>query len=353
MLCIRHACWALLGFVGVVSCTRSSPSATKPLVVAPPTATTFTNPLLPTGPDPWVFQKDGFYYYMHTTGVNVTLWKTAKMSELGTAVRKIIWTPPAEGPYSHDIWAPEIHFFDGKWYVYFTAGPGNCCGGQRLWVLENANADPTTGTWTWKGQLVIPSQDQWAIDGTVLVQNGRRYFVWSGQEIGSDQQNIYIAQMRNPWTLVGPRTQLSHPQYDWEQRGKPKVNEGPEVIKHAGKTFLVYSASFCGTDDYALGMLTASAKANPLNASSWTKSATPVFTKSAASNAYGPGHNSFFVSKDGRQNWLIYHANLEAGQGCGNARNPRMQPFTWNADGSPNFGSPVATGTALPRPGGE
>jgi GH43 family beta-xylosidase len=159
--------------------------------------------------------------------------------------------------------------------------------------------------------------------------------------------------MRNPWTLIGPRTQLSHPQYDWEQHGKPKVNEGPEMIKHAGKTFLVYSASFCGTDDYALGMLTTSAKANPLDASAWTKSATPIFTKSAASRAYGPGHNGFFVLKDGRQSWLIYHANLEANQGCGNVHNPRMQPFTLKADGSPDFGDPVAMGTALPRPGGE
>jgi GH43 family beta-xylosidase len=77
--------------------------------------------------------------------------------------------------------------------------------------------------------------------------------------------------MRNPWTLISPRTQLSHPQYDWEQHGKPKVNEGPEVIKHAGKTFLVYSASFCGTDDYALGMLTISDKANQLDTSSFGK----------------------------------------------------------------------------------
>ena len=353
---LRVSLLAPLLLASLLDCKKAEPGAspTPPVVGQPPAAaTTFTNPLLPTGPDPWVYQKDGFYYYMHTTGVNLTLWKTAKMSELGSAVSKVIWTPPASGLNSHDVWAPEIHFLDGKWYVYFTAGPGNCCGGQRLWVLENASADPTTGTWTEKGQIAVPGQDLWAIDGTILEQNGDRYLVWSGQEAGSDQQNIYIAQMSNPWTLTGPRTQLSHPQYDWEQNGIPKVNEGPEVIMHAGKTYLTYSASHCSTDDYALGMLSASATANPLDASAWTKSATPVFKKSAASSAYGPGHNGFFVSKDGQQNWLIYHANLQAGQGCGNARNPRMQPFTWNTDGSPNFGTPVATGIALPRPAGE
>ncbi|GAC1596517.1 MAG: glycoside hydrolase family 43 protein [Hymenobacter sp.] len=322
-------------------------------MAAPVAATTFTNPLLPTGPDPWVYQKDGYYYFMATTGINITLRKTARMSELGAAPTTVVWTPTSFGPNSHDVWAPELHFLDGKWYIYFTAGPGNCCGGQRLWVLENANADPTTGPWTEKGQLVVPGKDLWAIDGTILEQNGKRYLLWSGQEAGSEQQNLYICPMSNPWTLTAPRVQLSAPQYPWELNGYPKVNEGPEVLQHAGKTFITYSASHCTTDDYTLGLLTASASADPLVAGNWTKSTTPVFTKNPTNNAYGPGHNGFFVSKDGLENWLLYHANLQARQGCGDARNPRMQKFTWNADGSPNFDTPAATGVALPRPGGE
>jgi len=344
------AAWLLLSASG---CKKGADPVAAPLVTPPATATTFTNPLLGTGPDPWVIQKDGYYYYMHTTGVNLTLWKTAKMSELGSAVSKVIWMPPAAGLNARDIWAPELHFLDGKWYVYFTAGPGNCCGGQRLWVLENDSADPTAGTWTEKGQLAVPGQDLWAIDGTILEQNGNRYLLWSGQEAGSVQQNIYICRMSSPTTLVAPRVQLSAPQLPWELNGFPKVNEGPEIIKHGNKTNLVYSASHCSTDDYALGLLTTSSTADPLVAASWTKSATPVFTKNPSNNAYGPGHNAFFTSKDGQENWIIYHANLAPNQGCGNARNPRMQKFTWNADDTPAFGTPVPTGTPLPRPGGE
>jgi GH43 family beta-xylosidase len=358
MLFSQPSRWAALLLAGCMACACSKGGTTgggggvTPPPVAP-TVTTFTNPLLPSGPDPWVYQKDGTYYYMQTTGNNLVLRKTSKMSELASGVSTTIWTPKATGPASHDIWAPEIHFLDGKWYVYFTAGPGNCCGGQRLWVLENASPDPTTGTWVEKGQIAVPGQNLWAIDGTILEQNGQRYLVWSGQEAGSDQQNLYIARMSNPWTLTGQRTQLSHPEYGWELHGTPKVNEGPEVIQHAGKTYLVYSASHCSTDDYALGMLTASATADPLDAASWTKSTTPVFTQNPTNNAYGPGHNGFFTSKDGSQNWIIYHANLRAGQGCGDVRTPRMQQFTWKADGSPEFGTPVATGVALPRPAGE
>jgi GH43 family beta-xylosidase len=291
---------------------------------------------------------------MATTGNNVTLRKTAKMSELSSAPATVVWTPPSNGANSRDIWAPEIHFLDGKWYIYFTAGPGNCCGGQRMWVLENAAADPTTGTWIEKGRIFNPTEDFWAIDATVLEQNGQRYLLWSGHaNATTEEQRLYISRMSNPWTLTGPRVELSRPQFSWEQQGVLPVNEGPQILKNAGKTFLVYSASHCTSDSYSLGLLTASATADPMNAAAWTKTPTPVFVTNATAGAYGPGHNAFFKSKDGQQDWILYHANSRPNLGCGDARNPRMQPFTYRPDGTPDFGAPVSIGVALPRPAGE
>ena len=84
-------------------------------------AATLTNPLLPSGPDPWVLMHNGVYYYTNSTGRNITLWRTRNIEDLKTAEKKVVWTPPASGPYSHDIWAPELHFFAGKWYLYFSA----------------------------------------------------------------------------------------------------------------------------------------------------------------------------------------------------------------------------------------
>lgn len=317
----------------------------------PPAPATFTNPLLPSGPDPWVVQKDGTYYFLVTTGGDVRIRKTAKMSALAAAPVTVVWRPAPKAPNARDIWAPELHFLDGKWYIYFTAGPGQCCGGQRLWVLENAGPDPTQGTWTEKGRLYTQADDYWAIDGTVFEQGGKRYLLWSGQRPNDTTQRLYIAQMQNPWTLTGPRVELSEPTYAWEKYGMVPVNEGPEIIQHKGNTFLLYSASHCGTDYYGLGQLRMRSNADPLVASNWTKSATPVFVQGAG--AYGPGHNGFFKSKNGREDWLIYHANNQPNQGCGDRRNPRMQKFTWNADGSPHFGPPAALGAALPLPAGE
>ena len=321
---------------------------------------TFRNPVLPTGPDPWVEYKDGFYYYMNTTGKNLTVWKTRNIADLATAEKKIVWTPPATGPYSHDIWAPEIHFLEGKWYIYFAADAKDNTT-HRIWAIENASPDPLVGEWTFKGK-VSDATDKWAIDASVFEDHGKLYLIWSGWE-GDENgtQSIYIARMKNPWTVDSARTRLSTPQFPWEKvgdmplsmrSGNPPhidVNEGPEILKHGDKIFLIYSASACWTDDYALGMLAATSGSRLLDANAWKKSDKPVFHQSPSNHVYATGHNSFFKGADGRD-WILYHANSEPGQGCGWHRAPRAQPFNWNPDGTPNFGEPQPVTKEMERP---
>lgn len=133
----------------------------------------------------------------------------------------------------------------------------------------------------------------------------------------------------------------------------PSVNEGPEGLIHNGNLFVTYSASGCWTDNYALGLLSLQENGDPLNATHWTKSPTPAFQKLASSEAFGTGHNGFFKSLDDTEDWLIYHANPQTNQGCGHYRSPRIQKFTWNANGTPNFGVPVKINTPIPKPSGE
>src|SRR5439155_9301752 len=149
----------------------------------------------------------------------------------------------------------------------------------------------------------------------------------------------FIRQLSNPWTAAGTRHTLATPTYGWETIGGA-VNEAPAVLQHGGKTFVTFSASHCSTPDYKMGMLTYNS-GDPLNSSSWTKSANPVFQRSDANGVYGPGSNGFFTSPDGTQDWMVYNANSSASGGCDMNRSTRAQRFTWNADGTPNFGTPV------------
>jgi GH43 family beta-xylosidase len=333
---------------------------------------TLTNPLLPSGPDPWVVHRDGYYYYIYSKGPSLAILKTAKIASLAEAAEVIVWRAPKEGPYSHDVWAPELHFLNGAWYIYFSADAGTNQT-HRIWVLENRNADPLSANWNFKGKVADPS-DKWAIDGTVFEAAGKAYMVWSGWEGDiNGVQGIYIGELANPWTIKGHRVRLSTPEYPWEKigdrslarnpEGNPgnlvaeplhiDVNEGPAVLRHGDRIFLVYSAAGCWTDFYSLGMLSASAASNLLDPNSWKKSDKPVFWQSPQAHAFGTGHNSFFQSPDGKEDWIIYHANSETNQGCEGHRSPRAQRIQWRADGTPDFGRPLPVGTPIPRPSGE
>ena len=336
----------------------------------PAGARTLTNPLKNSGPDPWVATRNGWYYYMNSTGRNLTIWKTRRIEDLANAQKTVVWTPPEGQPYSRELWAPELHRLDGKWYIYFAADAGHN-EDHRIYVVENGSEDPTEGTWTFKGK-VADASDKWAIDATVLEPSagthGKMYMIWSGWEGDvNGVQSIYIARLKNPWTIEGRRTRISTPQYAWEKVGDldatdgrtvqdlphVDVNEGPEVLEHGGKVFVVYSGSACWTNYYELGMVTASLNADLLELASWTKSAQPMFRQNPQGGAFGTGHNGFFKSPDGTEDWIIYHANPGPNQGCGDQRSPRAQPFHWKADGTPDFGTAVPLGQAIPAPGGE
>lgn len=326
----------------------------------------YQNPIISSATaDPYVVQKDGVYYFLCTKGNRITIRKTSYISLLGAMPEITVWTPPAGTMYSANIWAPEMHFLDGKWYIYFAADNGDDIN-HRMYVIENPNADPTIGAWTFKGKITDAS-DQWAIDGTVWNTGGSKWFLWSGWENVATKykQYIYIAQMSSPWQITGSRVKISSPTNNWE-RYEPGgtiglgVNEGPEILRQYsnGLVTLVFSASRYSSDQYCLGTLTLKGGGNPLAAADWINKK-QVFVQSAANSVYAPGHNSFFTSSyvDGNgvtqsENWIIYHARSTANTPSG-TRTARIQRFLFNSDQTPNFGIPAQAGVDKPVPIGE
>jgi GH43 family beta-xylosidase len=311
-------------------------------------AETYNNPIIADGADPWVFQKDEFYYYTHTTGGDVRVRKAARITGtngLNAASAISVFTPLA--PNNKNIWAPELHFLNGKWYIYYAADDG-ANANHRMYVAEALTSDPQ-GVYISRGKI-YDSTDRWAIDGTVLqMDNGDLYFVWSGWPGSSDgQQNLYIAPMSNPWTISGPRVLIATPTYGWEGW----IHEGPQIIKRNGKIFIVYSANASWTDEYCLGLLV-NTNGNVLNPASWTKRSTPIFKKFSDLNGavYGPGHCSFMKSIDLKEDLILYHAAKFSGAGWN--RNVRVQRFSWHADDSPNLDVPIPTSVLLTVPSGE
>lgn len=308
----------------------------------------FPNPLVEQRADPWIYKHtDGYYYFTASVPAYdcIELRRARTIQELGSAEPVVIWRKHENGRMSGHIWAPEIHNIDGKWYIYFAAGGSDEYETPweiRMYVLENAAANPLEPTWVEKDQLQT-NWDSFSLDATTFEHHGVRYLVWAQQGLGNQaNSNLYIAEMSDPWTIRGEQVLLTKPEYSWEIIGY-RVNEGPAVLKKNGYIFISYSAS--ATDsNYCMGLLTASDTSDLLDPNSWTKSPEPVFRTSEENRQYGPGHNCFTVSEEGSANILVYHSR-DYKEIVGDPlydpnRHARAKILDWNEKGFPEFGEP-------------
>jgi len=309
------------------------------------------NPLVRQRADAQVFLHTDGYYYM-TGSVpeydRLVLRRSRTLAGLSTANERVLWRHEKTGPMSGFLWAPELHLIDGRWIMYFAAGPSG--GGEdvfriRTFAVVCDGHDPMTGIWTVLGQLKTP-WDSFTLDSTSFVHRGTRYLAWAQREPGIEtNSNLYLAPLATPLTLAAKPARLAIPTLDWEIRGF-KVAEAPALLARNGKLFMTYSAS--ATDArYCLGMLTARDDADIMDPAAWTKSPQPVFKSSPAHKVFGPGHNSFTVDERDRD-ILVYHArDYDAITGdplFDPNRHTRVQRFKYNPDGTPDFGEPVANG---------
>lgn len=307
---------------------------------------TYTNPLVENGPDPFVTEWKGNYYYSFSTPDGVYVEKQARLCDF-KRVGKHVYTPEEGTMWSREFWAPEIHEIDGEWYLYVAADDGQNAN-HRMYCLKSENGEPD-GHYVMMGK-VTDATDEWGIDGTILKTKDGIYMVWSGQEgfrpgVIETAQNIYIAKLKTPWEVDGPRVMLSTPEYDWETAGSsdtlPKVNEGPQILYKDDTVHIIYSAAGSWCQDYCLGRLTFRG-GSVLDPACWEKGSEPVFSKTEGS--YGPGHCSFVKAPDGTD-MIFYHARRD-GDGGWPGRGMRLQAFTWSGD-VPVFGTPAEPGKEL------
>ena len=306
---------------------------------------TFSNPR-GNGADPWVIKYGRTYYYTYACGndgASICISTFTNLSSLNKNNGTVVYKNNGS-----NVWAPELHHINGKWYIYYSVTKEGNSGteGRRMYVISSDNP---LGQYKFEGQIT-DSTDKWAIDGTVLQWQNQLYFLWSGWEGDINvQQNIYIAHMSNPITIDGERVMISKPEYNWEKKNFPYINEGPQVLIKNGQLYIIYSASGCWDEYYALGMLTYNG-GNILSANSWLKNSTPVFQ--SGNGVLGPGHASFVKSPDETEDWIIYHAYADQNAIANKRRTIRLQKFTWNGN-IPVFGIPVADSVQIQKPSGD
>ncbi|KAI5922098.1 alpha-N-arabinofuranosidase 2 [Camillea tinctor] len=348
------------------------------------TNATFSNPVMTLNVgDPFMtrYTTDGadWYLFTYTTNSNITLRRSRYLTDnWDESESRVVFNPdPNSGePWSTSLWAPEIHNISGSWYVIFTATsdgdnppplldamcPINCPAiNHRMFVLEADGPDPWAASWSMKPML--DTYDQFAIDGTYFNFNNNLYHIYSCWEhkYSSWPANLCITKMSNPWTVTSTlleRRLISVPNEPWEQvpYGRPvrlATNEGPQQLTNpkTGQNFVIYSAARVNTPFYCLGMLELIGN-DPMEYTSWKKhTAGCVFHQNPVAGVYGTGHASFVTSPDGSEDYIVYHAQTTANPTADIFRTARIQKFTWNEDGTPNF--PLAENGPFSVPAGQ
>ncbi len=343
-------CRLILPFAWLHVVAASAAEPAPSIVAAEPTIS-WTNPIIPKRADPHVIlHSDGYYYLTATVPEydRIELRRARTLAGLSDAEPKIIWRKHPHGPMGAHIWAPELHFIDGKWYLYFTAGEAESIWAIRPYVLEGAGENPLEAAWIEKGKIKL-GWDSFSLDATTFVHRGARYYVWAQDEKGVKGSNIYIARMDTPLSITGPVTRLTKPEYNWEKR-RHWVCEAPAVLVKNGRVWMTYSAS--ATDaNYCLGLLVADENADLLDAASWKKQPLPVLASYEPASQFGTGHNSFTTTPDGKTDILVYHSRnyrkIEGEPLYNPDRATRAHVLRWAPDGSPVFDVPPADGPVI------
>lgn len=283
----------------------------------------YKNPFIEERADPFITKgEDGTYYFTASYPAfgdelhgydRIILRKSCTVAGLAFAEEKSVWIAHKEGAMSRHIWAPELHFIDGIWYIYFASATSENKWDIKPHVLRCTGSDPYNDIWEEMGVMGKTEGDElsfrcFSLDMTYFEHNGKSYLIWA--QIEGDS-SLFMAETskREPWKIITKPILLSAPEYDWE-KVVYRVNEGASVLKTEKKVYVFFSASGTGAE-YCIGRLEAAADADLMNPDSWKKLSSPVLSTEMLEDEAGPGHNCF-VRDENDELLLVYHARPSA-----------------------------------------
>jgi GH43 family beta-xylosidase len=335
----------------LVACGGGSGCNYKPETVA--------NPILEGNMNTCVTFHGGRYYFAQNSDGKLFLRVAADPADLAATPEKMICDMQRDHGLVH-MWRPCLVNIDNVWYLYTTADDGNT-DNHQLYVLANDSPDPLQGEFRMLGRVSTDPDNNWAIHASVFNYRNQLYMIWSGwvtRRVFAETQCIFIAKMKDPWTIDGPRVLISKPEHEWECQWVNAdgsmatayplfVNESPTFLcdQSTDRVYIYYSASANWTPHTAIGELSASKDADLLDPASWTKRPHPVMKQDRQTGIYGPGSPCVVPAPDGSQLWLIYKAkDAEIAEAGREINAVYMKPIEIDSRGVPDPGRPATRG---------
>jgi arabinan endo-1,5-alpha-L-arabinosidase len=202
-----------------------------------------------------VMAKEGDTYYVFSTGPGITFYSSKDMKNWTPEGRVFkgqpVWAKKAAPTFDDHIWAPDIQFHDGQYYLYYSvSGFGKNTSGIGVTVNKTLNPHSPDYKWVDKGMVLqsVPARDDWnAIDPNVI-EDGKGN-AW--MSFGSFWSGLKLVKLNKEWTgIAEPQewhaiaSRTSGEAAATEKAGPGEI-EAPFIFKKGDYYYLFVSFGLC------------------------------------------------------------------------------------------------------------
>jgi GH43 family beta-xylosidase len=267
--------------------------------------------------DPFVLRHEGNYYAYGTAPASPVGWQFPVLHSTDLVHWEMKGWALGRVPGGKHFWAPEVAYHAGTFYMYYSAD--GIAG--RDHQLRIATSRSPLGPFEDSGQTITPG-DPFTIDAHPFQdQDGQWYLFYARDFLTLDGDNrvgtgIVVDRLMDMFTLERKPRVVVRPHADWQlfMAQRPMYGgvydwhtiEGPALCLHDGQYYCFYSGGAWERDNYGVSYVVASHPLGPYKRPAEANNG-PLL-HSAPGHVIGPGHNSFTVSPDGHQEYMVYHA---------------------------------------------
>ena len=291
--------------------------------------------------DPVIIRQDSTYY-IFCTGQGITRFSSTDMKhwkQLKAVFDKAPqWAVDAIPSFSGHIWAPDISYHNGQFYLYYAVsafGKNTSCIG----LATNKTLDPSARNFNWidHGKVIqsVPGRDMWnAIDPNLIVDENQVPWLafgsfWNGMKLVKlDSTLSALAQPEEWYTIAARKRNYMLP----DSVAGDAAIEAPFIYQHKKYYYLFVSFDYCcrgekstykmvvGRSEKVMGPY-ADRDGVPMNLGGGST------VLEGDKNWHGVGHNA--VANFNGTDYLIFHGYYAADNGRSKLR---IEKIGWNND---------------------